>query len=44
VRAGRVERGHHLLVVTAPPRTEGYEKLQFLAVLGPERFPGAERR
>ena len=28
-----------LLVLTAPPRTEGYEKLQLLAVLGNERFP-----
>jgi MmyB-like transcription regulator ligand binding domain/Helix-turn-helix domain len=28
-----------LLVLTAPPRTEGYEKLQVLAVLGQERFP-----
>jgi hypothetical protein len=27
-----------LLVLTAPPRTEGYEKLQLLAVLGQERF------
>ena len=27
-----------LLVLTAPPRTEGYEKLQLLAVLGHERF------
>jgi hypothetical protein len=27
-----------LLVLTAPPRTEGYEKLQLLAVLGHEQF------
>jgi transcriptional regulator with XRE-family HTH domain len=27
-----------LLVLTAPPRTEGYEKLQLLSVLGQERF------
>jgi transcriptional regulator with XRE-family HTH domain len=30
-----------LLVLTAPPRTEGYEKLQLLAVLGQERFAGS---
>jgi hypothetical protein len=28
-----------LLVFTAAPRSEGYEKLQLLAVLGQERFP-----
>jgi transcriptional regulator with XRE-family HTH domain len=28
-----------LLVLTAPPRTEGFEKLQLLGVLGSERFP-----
>ena len=27
-----------LLVLTAPPRTEGYEKLRLLAVVGQERF------
>jgi hypothetical protein len=27
-----------LLVLTAPPRTEGHEKLRLLAVLGHERF------
>ena len=27
-----------LLVLTAPPRTEGYEKLQPLAVVGQQRF------
>jgi transcriptional regulator with XRE-family HTH domain len=31
-----------LLVFTAPPRTEGYEKLRLLSVLGQERFIGAE--
>lgn len=31
-----------LLVLTAPPRTEGYEKLQLLAVLGQERFVPAQ--
>jgi hypothetical protein len=25
-------------VLTAPPRTEAYEKLQLLAVIGQERF------
>jgi transcriptional regulator with XRE-family HTH domain len=29
-----------LLVLTAPPRTEGYEKLRLLAVLGQQRFTG----
>ena len=28
-----------LLVLTAPPRSEGYEKLQLLAVLGHQLFP-----
>lgn len=32
-----------LLVLTAPPHTEGYEKLQLLSVLGQERFAEAER-
>jgi hypothetical protein len=27
-----------LLVLAAPPRTEGHEKLRLLAVLGHERF------
>lgn len=31
-----------LLVLTAPPRTEGYEKLRLLSVLGQERFTSAE--
>jgi hypothetical protein len=30
-----------LLVLTAPPRTEGYEKLQPFAVVGHERFAGS---
>jgi hypothetical protein len=30
-------------VLTAPPRTEGFEKLQLLAVLGHEHFAGATR-
>lgn len=32
-----------LLVLTPPPRTEGCEKLQPLAVLGHEHFAGAGR-
>ncbi|MFD9027268.1 helix-turn-helix transcriptional regulator [Streptomyces parvulus] len=32
-----------LLVLTAPPRTEGHEKLRLLAALGLDRFTGAER-
>lgn len=32
------DQSQALLVLTAPPRTEGYEKLQMLAVLGQERF------
>jgi hypothetical protein len=35
------DQSQALLVLTAPPRTEGYEKLQLLAVLGNERFTGA---
>lgn len=35
------DQSQHLLVLTAPPRSEGYEKLQLLAVLGHERFPTA---
>ena len=35
------DQSQALLVLTAPPRTEGYEKLQLLAVLGQERFSGA---
>jgi transcriptional regulator with XRE-family HTH domain len=32
-----------LLVLTAPPRSEGDEKLKLLAVLGHERFPTTDR-
>jgi transcriptional regulator with XRE-family HTH domain len=32
------DQGQALLVLTAPPRTEGYEKLRLLAVLGHEHF------
>jgi hypothetical protein len=32
------DQSQALLVLTAPPRTEGYEKLQLLAVLGQEHF------
>ena len=32
------DQSQALLVLTAPPRTEGYEKLQLLAVVGHERF------
>jgi transcription regulator MmyB-like protein len=37
------DQSQALLVLTAPPRTEGYEKLQLLAVLGQENFTGAPR-
>jgi hypothetical protein len=37
------DQSQALLVLTAPPRTEGYEKLQLLAVLGHEHFAGAGR-
>jgi transcriptional regulator with XRE-family HTH domain len=37
------DQSQALLVLTAPPRTEGYEKLQLLAVLGQERFAEARR-
>jgi transcriptional regulator with XRE-family HTH domain len=33
------DQSQALLVLTAPPRTEAYEKLQLLGVLGHERFP-----
>lgn len=36
------DQSQALLVLTAPPRTEGYEKLQMLAVLGQERFAATE--
>ena len=35
------DQSQALLVLTAPPRSEGYEKLQLLAVLGQERFAPA---
>jgi hypothetical protein len=38
------DQSQALLVLTAPPRTEGYEKLQLLAVLGQQHFAGAVRR
>jgi hypothetical protein len=37
------DQSQALLVLTAPPHTEGYEKLQLLAVLGQENFAGAGR-
>jgi hypothetical protein len=37
------DQSQALLVLTAPPHTEAYEKLQLLAVLGPERFARAAR-
>ncbi len=37
------DQSQALLVLTAPPRTEGYEKLQLLAVLGQEHFAEAGR-
>ncbi|WP_406143635.1 helix-turn-helix transcriptional regulator [Streptomyces sp. NBC_01012] len=36
------DQSQTLLVLTAPPRTEGYEKLRLLAVLGLNRFTSAE--
>ncbi|MBE3014655.1 helix-turn-helix domain-containing protein [Microbispora sp. NEAU-D428] len=38
------DQSQALLVLTAPPRTEGYEKLRLLAVLGRQRFtePGPD--
>jgi len=38
------DQSQALLVLTAPPRTEGYEKLQLLAVLGHEHFADTGRR
>jgi transcriptional regulator with XRE-family HTH domain len=35
------DQSQALLVLTAPPRSEGYQKLQLLAVLGHERFTEA---
>ncbi|MGD0705998.1 MAG: helix-turn-helix transcriptional regulator [Trebonia sp.] len=37
------DQSQALLVLTAPPRTEGHEKLQLLAVLGQQRFAEAHR-
>jgi transcriptional regulator with XRE-family HTH domain len=37
------DQSQALLVLTAPPRTEGYDKLQLLGVLGHERFPADTR-
>jgi hypothetical protein len=37
------DQSQALLVLTAPPRSDGYEKLQLLAVLGQERFAGSKR-
>ena len=37
------DQSQALLVLTAPPRTEGYEKLQLLAVLGQKHFAEARR-
>ena len=35
------DQSHALLVLTAPPRTEAFEKLQLLAVLGQQQFTPA---
>ena len=35
------DQSQAVLVLTAPPRTEGYEKLQLLAVLGQQHFAEA---
>jgi transcriptional regulator with XRE-family HTH domain len=35
------DQSQSLLVLTAPPRSEGDEKLRLLSVIGTERFPGA---
>jgi len=37
------DQSQALLVLTAPPRTQGYEKLQLLAVLGHEHFTDVSR-
>jgi hypothetical protein len=37
------DQSQALLVLTAPPHSEADEKLQLLAVLGPERFARASR-
>jgi transcriptional regulator with XRE-family HTH domain len=36
------DQSQALLILTAPPRTEGYEKLRLLSVLGQERFTAAQ--
>ncbi|WP_309069438.1 helix-turn-helix domain-containing protein [Microbacterium sp.] len=36
------DQSQALLVLTAPPRTEGWEKLRLLSVLGSQRFVAAE--
>jgi hypothetical protein len=38
------DQSQALLVLTAPPRTEAYEKLQLLAVLGQQQFSLADER
>ncbi len=38
------DQSQALLVLTAPPRSEGYQKLRLLAVLGQQDFTGAESR
>jgi len=38
------DQSQALLVLTAPPRSEGYQKLRLLAVLGQQDFTGAEGR
>jgi hypothetical protein len=35
------DQAQALLVLTTPPRTEGYEKLRLLAVLGQKHFAEA---
>ncbi|MBG0828241.1 helix-turn-helix domain-containing protein [Planomonospora sp. ID67723] len=37
------DQSQALLVLTAPPRTEGYEKLRLLAVVGQEHFAASPR-
>ncbi len=37
------DQSQALLVLTAPPRSAGYEKLKLLGVLGRERFAQVER-
>lgn len=35
------DQSQALLVLTAPPRTEGWQKLQLLSVIGAQRFEAA---